>query len=178
VSFMPTLHNRVILCRIQRTMLLTPHTFVGMAVAVSVPNPYIAVPLSFVLHFFGDKVPHWDFFSNTRVEERLKGWRIFAVMADFGLAIAAGLTLTFYALWALQNSALALNIFLCCFASTLPDALEAPHLYFGISDPVTRGLTKIQHKMQFQAPLPWGIISQLVVIGFCLVLLADSLLQV
>lgn len=158
-------------------MLLTPHTFVGITIASSIPNPYIAVPLSFLMHFLGDKVPHWDFFSNTKKEERTKGWRIFAVMADFGLGLTIGLTATFYALWARNNPPLALNIFLCSLASVLPDALEAPHIFFGANDRFSRTLLAVQHKMQFQAKLPWGIISQIVVISACLILLAGSLLR-
>lgn len=159
-------------------MLLTPHTFVGVAIASIIPNPFISVPLSFGMHFLGDKVPHWDFFSNTKKEERLKGWRIFAMMADFGLGIAIGLFFTLYALWVKHDSSLALNIFLCGVASCLPDALEAPHIFWNFNDKFSRTLLAIQRKMQFQAPLPWGIISQLVVISVCVILLLNSLLRV
>ncbi len=158
-------------------MLLTPHTFVGLTIAASIPNPFISVPLSFVMHFFGDKVPHWDFFSNTTRDERLKGWRVFAVIADICLGLAAGLTATFFALWKLSDASLALNFFLCSFASVLPDALEAPHLFFGVNDPFTRTLLFVQHKMQYQAKLPWGIISQIAVILVCLALLSSLLPQ-
>ncbi len=159
-------------------MLLTPHTFVGVTIASSIPNPFVSVPLSFFMHFLGDKVPHWDFFSNSKKEERLKGWRVLAVLSDFGLGIAVGVFFTLYALWVRNSSSLALNIFLCAAASNLPDALEAPHLYFGLNDRFTRTLLSIQHKMQFQAPLPWGIISQIVVVLVCLALLSNSLLRV
>ena len=159
-------------------MLLTPHTFVGVAIASSISNPVISVPLSFAMHFLGDKVPHWDFFSNTNKEDRLKGWRIFAVMSDFGLSVAVGLFFTLYALWFKGESLLALNILLCVIASCLPDALEAPHVFFGSEDVFSRTLLSVQHKMQFQAPLPWGIISQVLVILACLALLSGSLLRV
>lgn len=158
-------------------MLLTPHVFVGLTLASSIPNPFVSVPMAFVMHFLGDKVPHWDFFSNTKMEERLKGWRIFAVIGDIMLGLAVGLTATYFALWKLNDSKLALNFLLCSFASVLPDALEAPHLFFGFNDPFTRALLFVQHKMQFQAKLPWGIISQIVVILACLALLLNLLPQ-
>ncbi|MBI4091486.1 hypothetical protein HY419_01895 [candidate division WWE3 bacterium] len=158
-------------------MLLTPHTFVGITIASSVPNPFISVPVSFIMHFLGDKVPHWDFFSNSSKENRLKGWRVMALLADFGLASAVGVAFTLYALWVKNNSNLALNIFLCAIASNLPDALESPHIFFGKNDRFSKALLKIQHDMQFQAPLPWGIISQVVVVASCLILLSGSLLQ-
>ncbi len=157
-------------------MLLTPHTFVGVTIASQIPNPFISVPLSFFMHFLGDKVPHWDFFSNTKKEERLKGWRILAILVDFGFAIALGMFFTLYALWVKNSSALALNIFLSAMASNLPDALEAPHVFLGFNDRFSRSLLYVQHKMQFQAPLPWGIISQVLVVLVCLALLSNSLL--
>jgi hypothetical protein len=151
-------------------MLLTPHVFVGMAIAKAIPNPLVAIPLSLLLHFLGDKVPHWDFYSNTSREERLKGWRPVAVMADFGLGIAVGLTFTLYALWVQNDSALAVRYFLCGIVSVLPDALETPHIFTATKYRWVENLTRIQRRMQTQAPLPWGIITQMLVVGVCLLL--------
>ncbi len=145
-------------------MLLTPHTFVGVAIGASVANPLIAVPLSFIMHFVGDRVPHWDFYSNTEKSQRREGWRPLAVMADLSLGIGLGLSVTLYALWVLNDQALALNIFLCGVASVLPDALEGPYIYMKSEPKILSYLTEIQRKLQFQAPLPWGIITQLIVI--------------
>lgn len=151
-------------------MLLTPHVLVGMVIAKSVPNPFIAVPLSIVMHFLGDLTPHWDFYSNTPKEQRLKGWRPIAVMADFGVGIAVGLTFTLYALWVKDDSALALRTFLCGIASVLPDALEAPHIFTNAKIGFVEKLTSVQRKLQTQAPLPWGLLTQVVVMFLCSVL--------
>lgn len=145
-------------------MLLTPHTFVGIAIGSSITNPFIAVPLSFAMHFLGDKVPHWDFFSNTEKHQRREGWRPLAVMADLVVGVAIGLTATYYSLWVLGNNALALNIFLCGIASVLPDALEGPYIYMKKEPKILRPITMVQKRMQFQAPLPWGILTQILVI--------------
>ncbi len=158
-------------------MLLTPHTLVGITIASSISNPFISVPLSFAMHFFGDKVPHWDFFSGVPMGDRVKGWRIFAVMVDLTLAVATGLTFTYYALWAKNNSYLAVNIFLSSIASCLPDALEVPMYYFDSNNFITRSIYAIQHRMQSRADLPWGALSQVVVGLACLLLLSGSLLQ-
>ena len=153
------------------TMLLTPHTFVGIAIGVAIPNPFIAVPLSFFAHFVGDRVPHWDFYSNTPKEERLKGWRPVAVMFDLVIGVAVGLTATLYTLWVLKNPHLSLNIFLCGIASVLPDVFETPYI-FGKSEPkILSYLTSFQRKIQFQAPLPWGIISQILIVTVSLILI-------
>jgi hypothetical protein len=147
---------------------------VGVAIGATVPNPSIAVPLSLGLHFLGDAVPHWDFYSNTEREERLKGWRPIAVMADLILAVGVGLTATLFALWVLQDQTLALTIFLCGIASVLPDALEAPYIFMGKNIGFVGALTNIQRKMQFQAPLPWGIITQFVVMLVSALLFVSS----
>jgi hypothetical protein len=151
-------------------MLLTPHVLVGVAIARSVPNPLIAIPLSFVMHFLGDLVPHWDFYSNTPKEKRLKGWRPIAVMGDFGVGIFVGTVFTLYALWFKHDSSLALSTFLCGIASVLPDALEAPHIFTDAKIRFVEGLTDVQRKLQTQAPLPWGFLTQFVVVVLCLLL--------
>lgn len=156
-------------------MLLTPHTFVGIAIATAISNPFVAVPLSFLSHFAGDRVPHWDFYSNTPKEDRLKGWRPVAVMFDLVVGVAVGLTSTLYTLWVLKNPHLALNIFLCGIASVLPDVFETPYI-FGKSEPkILSYLTRIQRKIQFQAPLPWGIISQILIIIVSSILILNSI---
>ncbi len=151
-------------------MLLTPHVLVGVAIAKSVPNPFIAIPLSIVMHFLGDKMPHWDFYSNTPKEQRLKGWRPIAVMGDFGLGIAVGLTFTLYALWVQNDPSTALRTFLCGIVSVLPDALESPHIFTNAKIGFVERLTDFQRKMQTQAPLPWGIFTQVAVMFLCLLL--------
>ncbi len=145
-------------------MLLTPHVFVGLAIGATVPNPILAVPLSVVMHFVGDKVPHWDFFSNTPKADRLQGWRPLAVMADLIIGVAIGLTATYYALWVLNDTALAINLFLCGIASVLPDALEGPYIYMKKEPKILSKLTSVQKRMQTQAPLPWGLVTQAIVI--------------
>jgi hypothetical protein len=154
-------------------MLLTPHTLVGIAIATAIPNPLIAAPLSFAMHFAGDRVPHWDFYSNTKKEDRLVGWRPLAVMADLVVGVAIGLTFTLYALWVVKNPNLSLNIFLCGIASVLPDALEGPYIFMKKEPAFLHWLTFMQKKMQFQAPLPWGIITQILVSGLSLFLILN-----
>lgn len=152
-------------------MLLTPHVLVGVAIAKAVPNPIISVPLSIFLHFLGDLVPHWDFYSNTPKEKRLTGWRPIAVMGDFGIGIAVGLVFSLYALWVKNDSTLALNTFLCGIASVLPDALEAPHIFTNAKIGFVEKLTGIQKRMQTQAPLPWGVLTQFVIVALSLLLI-------
>jgi hypothetical protein len=158
------------------TMLLTPHTLVGLAIGASVQKPEIAVPISIAMHFLGDLVPHWDFYSDTTKEVRLKGWRPLAVMLDLVLGVAVGLTITLYALWVVGNISLAINMFLCGIAAVLPDALEGPYIFLEKEPKILRPLTAVQRKLQFQAPLPWGVISQVLVAFVSLLVISNSVI--
>lgn len=156
-------------------MLLTPHTLVGVAIAATVPDISIAVPVSFVMHFMGDLVPHWDFYTHTTKEQRLNGWRPIAVMADLAIGIAVGMFFTLYALWVLKNPYLAASIFLSGIASVLPDALTGPSLYMDKVPFPFRWIHALQSRLQFPAPLPWGMFTQIIVGVFCLGLILGSL---
>lgn len=144
-------------------MLLTPHTFVGIAIGASIQNPYLAAILALLSHFAGDKVPHWDFYSNAPKQDRVKGWRPLAVMADLIAGVALGLITTCYALWVLHDRSLAMSIFVCGVLSVLPDAFEGPYIFMDKEPKLFSYLTKAQRFMQWQAPLPWGLLTQLVV---------------
>ena len=149
-------------------MLLTPHTLIGVALASNFSNPFVSVPLAFISHFLGDKVPHWDFYSNTKREDRVKGWRPLAVMGDMAVGVAIGVGFTTYYLWYKQDPAMALSTFLCGIASVLPDALSGLTIIGGKENKFLNVLNKIQSKMQFQAPLPWGLLTQIIVIAVSL----------
>jgi hypothetical protein len=160
---------------IYEPMLLTPHVLVGITVGTAISNPNIAVPLSFGMHFLGDLVPHWDFYSGTKLAERRTGWRPIAVMGDLILGVAIGLTLTLYALWVLGDARIAANIFLCGIAAVLPDAVEAPHIFMDKDPGIIAPIAKLQSKLQFQAPLPWGVLTQIAIMIVCSVLISHSL---
>lgn len=153
-------------------MLLTPHTIVGITVAASVQNPLVAAPLAFGLHFAGDVLPHWDFYTNTTKEQKISGWRPLAVMLDFGMAIAIGLTAVLYALWVLGDSYLALNIFLCGIASILPDALTGPSIYMKNAPRFFKIMHEFQRKINNSANMFYGVLTQLAVVLICFFLLA------
>jgi hypothetical protein len=154
-------------------MLLTPHTIVGIAVATAIPNPYIAVPTSFILHFLGDLVPHWDYCHKSHEGVIDKKYPL-KIMADLSLGIGFGLFFTLYFLWQMKNPGMAINTFLCGIAAVLPDAITGPIIFDGDTKGFPKLMYKIQDKIHSVAPLPWGLISQLVVAGACLLLILNS----
>lgn len=154
-------------------MLLTPHTIVGITVASTIQQPYIAAPLAFLLHFAGDFLPHWDFYTDTTKEQKVMGWRPLAVMLDFGVAIAIGLTATLYALWVLNDINYASNIFLCGIASVLPDALTGPSIYMKNAPGFFKLIHNFQRKINNSASLVYGVATQIAVVLVCFFLLAS-----
>ncbi len=154
-------------------MLLTPHTIVGVAIGATVQDPVAAGAISLSMHFLGDLVPHWDFFSHTTHEQRRTGWRPIAVMFDMAVGICIGLSAVLYALWVLNSPIIAVSIFVAGIASVLPDAIEAPLIYCGKD--IAPAVTNVQRRLQFQAPLPWGLLTQAVVIVLSAFVILNSL---
>jgi hypothetical protein len=154
-------------------MLLTPHTIVGVAIASTIPNPYIAVPTAFAFHFLGDLVPHWDYcrLSNNDILDKYYPLKI---MADLSLGIGFGMFFTLYTLFVMNNPTFAVNIFLCGIFSVLPDAIVAPVMFNSEVKGLPKLMFNFQRIMHIQIPLPWGLISQIVVSAVCLLLILNS----
>jgi len=148
---------------------------VGISVAYVLQNPLIAPPLSLMLHFVGDVLPHWDFYTNTTKEQKTTGWRPLAVMADFGLGIAIGVTATLYALWVLRDATLALTVFFSGVMSVLPDVLTGPSIYMKNANSIFKKMHEFQRKLNTSAPLVVGVLTQLVVASVSIALLVNSL---
>lgn len=155
-------------------MLLTPHTLVGLAVASVIKDPLIAFPVSVGMHYLGDVVPHWDFFSNTNEEQRVSGWRPLAVAGELSLAVATGTAAVLYALWLVNDPALAFRMLICGIGGVIPDLLSGLKMYLKDLNGLLKINDHIQEKLQFQAPLPWGILTQLLVSGFSALVILGS----
>ncbi len=155
-------------------MLLTPHTLVGLAVASVIKNPLIAFPVSVGMHYLGDMIPHWDFFSNTNEEQRVSGWRPLAVAGELSLAVATGTAAVLYALWLVNDPALAFRLLICGIGGVIPDLLSGLKMYLKNLNGLLKINSRIQEKLQFQAPLPWGILTQLLVSGFSVLVILGS----
>lgn len=155
-------------------MLLTPHTLVGVAVAAVIKNPVIAFPVAVGMHYLGDLVPHWDFFSNTNEEERVSGWRPLAVAGELSLAVAAGTASVLYALWLANDPALAFRMLICGIGGVIPDLLSGLTMYLKNLNGFMKINNRVQSKLQFQAPLPWGIFTQVLVSFFSVLVILGS----
>jgi hypothetical protein len=155
-------------------MILTPHVIVGVAIATTIHNPYIAVPTALALHFAGDLIPHWDY-ARESDDGTINKYYPLKIMADMSLGIGIGMFFTMYALFAMNNPVLAGNVFLCGIFSVLPDVLIAPVIFNSDVKGFSKFVFKIQTFLHFHAPLPWGLISQIFVSAACLLLILNSI---
>ena len=156
-------------------MTATAHALVSGAIAASVQNPSLAIPLAFVSHFVMDAVPHWDFGTNWRSRTKTKTGvvAIFDTILGFSLA---------YFLFA--GKVESLPLILALIAGNLPDWLEAPYYIFfarqdkkqpgggaGRWEKLTYAIYKTENVFHAKAQFPLGIITQAATVGFFLLLL-------
>ena len=146
-------------------MLETPHVVVGAAIATKIANPALALPLAFGSHFILEKIPHWNPHLNT---EKSKFGKITKsttkiVLADSATALILG---SFIASQALPDVAHTFTILAACFASTLPDLIEAPYFFLGKNDDfIVKKWIPFKKSLQVDTSIIPGTLTQLIVIA-------------
>lgn len=148
-------------------MLETPHVIVGSAIAITIKNPAISIPLAFLSHFVLEKVPHWNPHLNTETKKYGKVTKksTYIVIADSTLALISGLIIAFSKS---QDIGQFLTIILACFFSVLPDLIEGPYFFLGTKSKFIEKWIKFQKSLQVDtSPLP-GLTTQLITIIVCL----------
>lgn len=145
-------------------MLETPHVIVGAAIASHVVHPALAIPLALGSHFILETIPHWNPHLNTETEKygRPTKQSTILVIVDATAALLIG---SYVAYRALPNSALALTILFASFASVLPDLAEAPYFFLGVRGQLIKRWIMFQKKLQVDASVTVGLLTQLIVIG-------------
>lgn len=114
-------------------MLETPHVAVAAAIAYTIPNPLIAIPLALGSHFILEIVPHWNPHLNTEMRTfgRISPTSTRLIVFD---AVAALLLGFFVAFRVLPDSTHFLVILFACFAGVFPDVLEAPYYFLKVKN--------------------------------------------
>lgn len=151
-------------------MLLVPHTIVGVAVAIVVKQPALALPLVLLSHFVLDCIPHWDpLVEKLRTEEFSGVWRetFLFILIDFLIALDLGL---FFVWQALPDTVLATVIFLSAFLANVPDALLIPQVFFGKRWSWAVVYGQLHSRLQTRLSLPWGLLTQAAVVAIGLLL--------
>lgn len=153
-------------------MTATGHAIVGAAIATQITNPFLALPAAFFSHYLCDKLPHWD-----AMTEKNKSKKAILVQSAIDVFLSVALVwLIFISFLSFKNATL---IYACALAAQLPDWLEVPYMVFKIKIPIIYNKYRIQervHKIWFNSNLsaPWGIITQVVVCGATILLVALS----
>ncbi len=143
-------------------MLETPHIFVGAAIASKVPNPIAAISISFLSHFVLELVPHWNPHINTEMKAHghITKQSMAIIIADAVLALVSGFIISLNP----PGNTNPYVILACCFASILPDLVEAPYFIFHYKHKILATWLKWQKALQNDAsPLP-GLLTQLATI--------------
>jgi hypothetical protein len=145
-------------------MLETPHVFIGAAIATAIPNPFIAIPLAFASHFVMEMVPHWNPHLNSEIEKFGQPTRRSTAItaADSTLALTSG---SFIAFQALPNVNQAILVLACCFASVLPDVMEAPYFFLKMRANWVKKWISFQKSLQNDTTAFWGLATQLITIA-------------
>ena len=141
-------------------MLDVSHAIIGASIAKLVPNPLLGLPLALASHFLADLVPHWD--MNTRKTKRSKAKIITLSLAD----AFAGYLISYL----LFPNVPLLYLFIMMFTAQLPDWLEAPYHIFEWNFPPFSSIKKLQSKLHCKKDLPWGLVTQIVVVVFVVAL--------
>lgn len=139
-------------------MTATAHCVVGASIAAAtVSNPALGLSLSAISHPLMDLIPHWDLGWGWRKKTKV---RLFLESAG---DVLVGTALAFIIF---GGFSIPLWYFLACiFLSISWDVMEAPYWFWGWKFFPFGIIYNVQSRMQGKAALPWGLITQFVVMG-------------
>lgn len=147
-------------------MLELPHTLIGAAIAVAIPNPAIALPLALASHFATDYIPHW----NPHINTELKAAGKISIRSKTIILIDAGAALMLGTYIAATRGNFVI-IMLACFLAVLPDVAEIPYYFLGIKVNWIEKLIIWQRNHQWNVRPVFGIMFQILVILLSLIVI-------
>ncbi len=135
-------------------MTATAHALVGGAIAASITNPAVGVPLAFISHPLLDMIPHWDFGIGWRKKNK------FTLFLESSLDLLLGIVLAFFIF---GKNIDPFYFLLCIFVSEIWDILMMPYLLLNWKFFPFKTVYNLQHKIQSKAKtsLLWGILTQI-----------------
>lgn len=146
-------------------MTATGHAVIGVAIAAVFPNPFIAIPLAVGSHVLADLFPHWD--AGTNRDKKSKDRFLKEAVVDVLLSWA----ITFVLVTFLFPQTSLLYAYVIVFASQFLDWAMAPYVFFRIKNPpIFMWIYEFQQKTNTKLDKPWGIIGQVAILVFLIVL--------
>ena len=141
-------------------MTATAHAIVGTLLAVRFTDPVAALPLALGSHYLTDLVPHWD--SGTNRKQKSEKRFITEAIIDGIVGIIVSF-LIYYYIFGLTNF---FYLYLVVGFSVLPDIVTMfTRFIFKIKNPLWNWNNRFQSKLNQKLQLPWGILTQILVIG-------------
>jgi len=144
-------------------MTATGHALIGTAIAVSISNPVVGIPLAIVSHIAADAFPHWD----TGWKRSQKSHARFFVESLIDLSLS--FTLPFLIVYFFFPETSYIYTFTMIISAQLLDWITAPYVFFKWEFFPFDLPYKFQ--MLFDNPIgpSWGIIGQVAVVVALLV---------
>lgn len=149
-------------------MLSISHAVTGAFIAVSIPEPSVAVPLILMSHYLEDAVPHWD--AGTGLSSGKKSAKT-ALLHEIPDLILAGIAvLVFFPLPTYDPSALPELIRLPqiwgAFLALLPDFLEAPRNFLKKEPWFLKPVNRFHKSFHHSIPhIPAGLAPQVLTLA-------------
>lgn len=144
-------------------MTATGHALVAALIVAKFPNPYIALPASFISHFALDLIPHWDTGLHHREKTRNE------MLMESGLDVIVGFIVSYVLYASVLGGSEYFVFFASVIASQLPDWITAPYLILrsqkeNVISKLSRSMYRIQHHVNSRLDQPWGIVTQVVTV--------------
>lgn len=132
-------------------MTATAHALIGGAIAASIQNPSIGLPLAALSHPIADMIPHWDFGLGWKKKKKMTLF----IQSSFDLLFGLLVTYLFFG-----KGTDFYYLFAAVFLSEVWDFMQMPYLLFNWNFFPFSTFYKFQHEINAKASLPWGIITQ------------------
>jgi hypothetical protein len=151
-------------------MLTFPHTLVAALLVKIIPSPFISLPLAFASHFFLDFfIVHWNPHLYTEYKRlgKITQSSLVVILVDGLLALGICLYIVFKS-W--PNLTTILIYAAAIFLATLPDTIEIPYYFLHSKNKLLKKYIDFEHKHQSNGSFFWGMLTQILLVVFCLFL--------
>lgn len=144
-------------------MLETPHVAVGAAIAVSMANPALSLPLALGSHFLLDRIPHWNPHTYTEIAQsgKLQNNSLIIASIDAVCALILGLSIAYSLNPDYKKMFI---VILASFLSVLPDLIKSPFYLLKCKNRLLKKYVDFERSLQVETNVYTGMFIQLIVV--------------
>lgn len=143
-------------------MTATSHAIIGTIIAAKIGNPALAIPIAITSHIVMDAIPHWD----TATNRRKKAFKKMFIDSFFDVTI--GFVLSYLLIFLFFPKTNLAYAFVIIIASQFFDWVTAFYYFFHIK--AFKWAYSFQKLFNNDLDLPWGLVTQIILILVLLVL--------